>query len=223
MLCGAAALCVCFVGCVEAPVASNPPDPAGTLVSEEISVAADLADSAPQESGGKLVGQVESTGATELIETAPKKEASIVSKSNGELKQPSQKVTEYNHLDAKAAYVILRKGTEPAGPGGFTLTKDAGTYICRQCNAQLYRSADKFESHCGWPSFDDEIPGAVRRQTDADGRRIEIVCANCDGHLGHVFEGEQFTAKDTRHCVNSISMKFVPDGKELPAKLILDE
>ena len=127
---------------------------------------------------------------------------------------------DYNELSPQAAYVILRKGTEPPGDGGYTHTKDPGTYICRQCNAPLYHSDDKFESHCGWPSFDDEIEGAVKRQPDIDGFRVEIVCANCDGHLGHVFEGEGFTAKNTRHCVNSISMKFIKKGEELPAKIV---
>ncbi len=132
-------------------------------------------------------------------------------------------VTEYNPLDRAAAYVILNQGTEPPGPGGYTMTKDPGTYVCRQCNAALYRSDDKFESHCGWPSFDDEIDGAVKRRRDADGFRVEIVCANCDGHLGHVFQGERFTPKNTRHCVNSISMKFIPKGKPLPPKLVIDK
>ncbi len=126
----------------------------------------------------------------------------------------------YNLLDAKATYVLLDKGTERAGIGEFTDTTTAGTYICRQCNAALYRSSSKFHSGCGWPSFDDEIAGAVERHIDADGSRTEIVCANCKGHLGHVFFGEGFTAKDTRHCVNSISMRFVPEGKDLPAKIV---
>lgn len=122
----------------------------------------------------------------------------------------------FNPLTEAEAYVILHKGTEPPGDGGYTLTKDPGTYICKRCNTPLYHAKDKFISHCGWPSFDDEIEGAVKRQRDADGRRIEIVCANCGGHLGHVFHGERLTPKNTRHCVNSISMKFIPEGKEMP-------
>lgn len=126
----------------------------------------------------------------------------------------------YNPLDAREAYVILNQGTEPPGPGGYTMTKDPGTYICRQCNAALYEAKDKFESHCGWPSFDDEIEGRVTRRPDADGRRVEIVCTNCGGHLGHVFEGERMTAKNTRHCVNSISMRFIKEGDELPPIIV---
>ncbi len=122
----------------------------------------------------------------------------------------------FNPLSEHEAYVILHKGTERAGIGEYTDLKDPGTYICRQCNAPLYKSDSKFESHCGWPSFDDEIKGAVQRHLDADGERIEIVCSNCKGHLGHVFEGERFTAKNTRHCVNSISMRFVAEGKKAP-------
>ncbi len=126
----------------------------------------------------------------------------------------------YNTLTPEQERVLVQKGTEGPGTGELLNNKVGGTYICARCNAPLYRSTDKFESHCGWPSFDDEIPDTVRRVPDADGRRVEIVCASCGGHLGHVFEGERMTAKNTRHCVNSLSMLFVAEGKELPPKII---
>jgi len=118
--------------------------------------------------------------------------------------------SKYNALTPDEKWVIVNKGTERAFTGKYYDFKEPGTYICKRCNAPLYRSKDKFDSHCGWPSFDDEIPGAVTRVPDADGRRIEIICTNCKAHLGHVFEGEGMTDKNVRHCVNSISIEFVP-------------
>ncbi len=116
----------------------------------------------------------------------------------------------YNTLTAEERYVIESKGTERPFTGEYDDFYEAGTYICRKCNAELYRSVDKFDAHCGWPAFDKEVPEAVKHLPDPDGMRIEVECANCGGHLGHVFMGEGFTPTNARHCINSISMKFVP-------------
>jgi len=123
---------------------------------------------------------------------------------------------EWNTLTDFEKYVIDSKGTERPFTGEYTEHKKEGTYLCKKCNTPLYRSSSKFSSNCGWPSFDDEIAGAVKRVLDNDGRRVEIICNHCDGHLGHVFEGERFTEKNTRHCVNSVSLNFVPKGETLP-------
>jgi methionine-R-sulfoxide reductase len=115
-----------------------------------------------------------------------------------------------NKLTREEEQVILYKGTEMPFSGEHETNFKSGTYICKRCDAPLYRSEDKFDASCGWPAFDDEINGAVKRLPDPDGERIEIECANCGAHLGHVFEGERLTKKDMRHCVNSISLKFIP-------------
>ena len=115
----------------------------------------------------------------------------------------------YNQLTPGERYVIEHKGTERPFTGEYDNFYESGMYICRRCNAELYRSDDKFDAHCGWPAFDKEVPGAVKRLADPDGFRVEIECVNCGGHLGHVFDGEGFTPTNSRHCVNSLSMRFV--------------
>lgn len=122
----------------------------------------------------------------------------------------NNQVMEYNKLTPEEERVIINKGTDRPFTGEYEAKNDNGIYICRRCNAPLYKSEDKFDAHCGWPSFDDEIAGSVKRITDADGSHTEIICNNCGGHLGHVFLGEGFTNKETRHCVNTSSIRFIP-------------
>ena len=130
----------------------------------------------------------------------------------------SDKRLEMKKLTAEEKSVIVDKGTEMPFTGKYFAFWEKGTYVCKRCGAPLYRSESKFEANCGWPSFDEEIPGAIKRLPDPDGVRTEIQCAKCEAHLGHVFVGEGFTQKNTRHCVNSISMDLVPDSKQQSSK-----
>ena len=126
----------------------------------------------------------------------------------------------YNELTPEERRIIEQKATEPAFIGEYDNFYKEGTYVCRKCNAPLFSSKSKFDAGCGWPAFDDSFPGAIKRVLDPDGMRTEIECANCGGHLGHEFVGEFLTKKNTRECVNSLSIRFVPEGKELPRQVV---
>jgi len=125
----------------------------------------------------------------------------------------------FNSLSSKEKRIIEQKGTEPSFTGEYDNFYLEGVYICRKCNAQLFSSKSKFDAGCGWPAFDENFPKAVRQVPDVDGMRVEIQCAQCGGHLGHVFMGEELTKNNTRHCVNSLSIRFIPKGQTIPSQL----
>jgi len=125
----------------------------------------------------------------------------------------------YNNLTPEEKNVIEDKGTERPFTGEYDDFYEPGIFICRRCNAPLFSSKTKFDAGCGWPAFDENFPGAVKRIPDSNGSRIEIRCASCDGHLGHVFTGENFTSTNERHCVNSLSIRFIKEGGKMPQVL----
>lgn len=127
---------------------------------------------------------------------------------------------QYNQLTDEERNVIEDKGTEAPFTGEYDDFYEDGTFICRRCNLPLFSAKAKFDANCGWPAFDDTFPRAVRELPDPDGERTEIECGNCGAHLGHVFTGEKMTEKDTRHCVNSVSIKFIPKGAKIPETIV---
>lgn len=211
------ALTALVASCTADPMENNAPNEEAPAASPEVA-ASDTAPSpeavSPIEEIAKAPGRVAgAVVASSAVGSAP------VPASNTPAMQETTKAASYNELSKEETRILVNKGTEYPGTGALLENERKGTYLCRQCNAALYTAEDKFSSHCGWPSFDDNIEGRVKREADADGRRVEILCMNCDGHLGHVFKGEGYTAKNTRHCVNSVSMTFVPEGEKLPAMI----
>jgi peptide-methionine (R)-S-oxide reductase len=204
------ALCGLAIGC-SALLWNDGDEPTKSGSNEKKSTQNNAEKSAAKLDGKKLSHdeQIEAWLKTKPVAENPK----------GKLKQSSA----LNALNRFQSQVLNSKATERAFTGEYWDHHGDGTYVCRRCNAPLYRSKDKFDSRCGWPSFDDELPGLVTRIPDKDGLRIEIVCTNCGGHLGHVFSGEQFTAKNTRHCVNSASIQFISKDDPLPEVVDPDE
>lgn len=212
------AVAALVASCTADPMGNNAPNGEASADSGD-SVTSSENDASPLDDVAKAPGRV----ADAVVASTQVAVDAASQPSNAPAMQETTKAASYNELSTEETRILVNKGTEYPGSGALLSNKREGTYLCRRCNAALYTSADKFESHCGWPSFDDDIEGRVKRVTDADGRRTEILCMNCDGHLGHVFQGERMTAKNTRHCVNSVSMTFVPEGEKLPAMIRIED